>query len=117
MLHCMPCMHILFFTESGKDVSAYSAVGSDILNNARWLSQNTEVSFASYEVVHKSFQNTQVSFASYEIVHESSPLQPGGFFRSLIPYDKDGNILSPIAKLECSTPREQSSDGLLMKGI
>ena len=78
----------------------YSAAGSDILNDARWLSQNTEV-----------------SFVSYEIIHESSPLQPGGFFRSLIPYDKDGNILSPIAKLECSTPREQSSDGLLMKGI
>ena len=83
----------------GKGVSVRSTAGSDILNDARWLSQNTEV-----------------SFASYKIVYESSPLQPGGFFRSLIPYDKDGNILSPITKLECSTPREQSSDCLLMKG-
>ena len=57
----------------------------------------------------------EVSFASFNIVHESSPLLPGGFFCSLIPYDKD--IISPIAKLECSTPREQSSGGLLTKGI
>ena len=55
-------------------VSVCSAAGSDILNDARWLSENAEV-----------------SFASFNIVHESSPLLPGGFFRSLIPYDKDGN--------------------------
>ena len=80
-------------------MSVCSAAGSDILNDARWWSENKEV-----------------SFASFNIVHESSPLQPGGFFHSLIPYDKDGNIISPIAKLECSTPREQSSGGLLTKG-
>ena len=84
----------------GIGVSVCSAAGSDILNDARWLSENAEV-----------------SFASFNIVHESSPLLPGGFFRSLIPYDKDGDIISPIAKLECSTPREQSSGGLLTKGI
>ena len=77
-------------------MSVCSAASSDILNDTRWLSQSTEVSFGSY------VQDCTRGVLSYVC--------------SLISYDKDGNILSSIAKLECSTPREQSSDGILMKG-
>ena len=52
---------------------------------------------------------------AYRIIHESSPIQQEEF-SLLIPYDADGNIISPIAKLELNTPREQSSDGLFIRG-
>ena len=68
-------------------------------NDARWL-----------------YESTEVSFDAYRIIHESSPIQQGGFFHYLIPYDVDGNIISPIAKLELNTPREQSSGGLFIRG-
>lgn len=82
---------------------ASSEVRSDLLNDARWLFQSKGISFDSY--------------AEHKIIYESSPIMQGGFFHSFIPYDKNGNILSPIAKLEGNTPREQSSDGLWMKGM
>ena len=72
---------------------------SDIFNDARWL-----------------YDSTEVSFDAYRIIHESSPIEQGGFFHYLIPYDADGNIISPIAKLECNTPREQCSDDLSIRG-
>ena len=94
----------IFYTESsGKCLSERNAPSSearsDIFNDARWL-----------------YESTEVSFDAYRIIHESSPIQQGGFFHYLIPYDADGNIISPIAKLELNTPREQPSDGLFIRG-
>ena len=45
-------------------------------NDARWL-----------------YESTEDSFDAYRITHESSPIQQGGFFHYLIPYDVDGNII------------------------
>ena len=53
---------------------------------------------------------------SYTIVYESSPIQAVGYFRILIPYELDRNVISPIVNLEDS-PREQSSNGLWLKGM
>ena len=79
--------------------STSSEARSDIFNDARWL-----------------YEGTEVSFDAYRIIHESLSIQQGGFFHYLIPYDVDGNIISPIAKLELNTPREQSSGGLFIRG-
>ena len=43
-------------------------------------------------------------------------MQQGGFFHYLIPYDADENISFPIAKLKLNMPREQSTDGLFIRG-
>ena len=83
--------------------AANSEASSDLLNDARCLFQSQDISFDLY--------------SQHKIIYESSPIQLGGFFRNFIPYDKKGNILSPIAKLEGNTAREQSSDGLWMKGM
>ena len=81
--------------------AAGSAASSDLLNNARCLFQSRDISFDLH--------------SEHKIIYET--IQLGGFFCSFIPYDKMGNILSPIAKLEDNTPREQFSDGLWMKGM
>ena len=82
---------------------ASSEASIDLLNDARCLFQSQEISFDLY--------------SEHKIIHESIPIQLGGYFHSIIPYDKKGNILFPIAKFEGNTPREQSSDELWMKGL
>ena len=82
----------IFYTESsGKCLSERNAPSSearsDIFNDAQWL-----------------YESTEVSFDAYRIIHESLPIQQGGSFHYLIPYDADGNNISPIAKLELNTP-------------